>query len=121
MTLCRRDATTVLVTMMLSKCRSVLRLRAGAVGGGGVLLGAGPLRFAGRRVLDGCLLGRGVFGGWRFSHLAGGLLQLAEGVFDVEDEIVQVGHQIPLAGETPAEQPGVAEEDDAEAKAVGER
>ena len=55
------------------------------------------------------------------NQAGGGLLQLVERGRDVEDEVVQVGQQVPLAGEAPAELPVVAEQHDAEAQVVDQR
>lgn len=41
-------------------------------------------------------------------------LQLAEGRLDAEDEVVQIGNQVPVGDESPAELAGIAEERDAE-------
>lgn len=44
----------------------------------------------------------------------GGDLELLEGGFDPEHEVVEVGDEVPVGDEAPAELPGVAEECDAE-------
>jgi 4-amino-4-deoxy-L-arabinose transferase-like glycosyltransferase len=51
---------------------------------------------------------------------ARGLLQLAEGGFDGHHEVVQIGNQVPIGDEAPAQPARVAEEGDAE-RLVGQQ